>query len=411
MASTNNRQPAPILPPSTPSNTNSNARPSPQLQAVNNTQNQINNNNDNSTNLTPTSEARMNPPPVPRSLMTPARDMRESSVMSSGGSARKPRQNLEERDHVLMMKHCIEQKDNFKEGTKAQFWTGVNASFQTDTGKVLAQMSATVGRLVEARRRQISDWESGILPQKPGGELNDKLDEWIEFLKVEDGDAEAERQRQVDARRKVEEQRKEARRQAIAAETLANAQNPQARMITGPAPPADMQQQHHQQQQQQPQQQQHQLPPPPPPHGGALIQPHPHPNGESDMNGFRPNKRRRMNERQLTQELQAQLQHEQWQAQQAQQYALAHPPEPPRRVVVEGALSKEDWRDIMGNDARLRTLENKVDKIEVLVAQNNKLLLQLVQNQKESSKERDRNAAEEERVPVHLDAEFERDYL
>jgi hypothetical protein len=61
----------------------------------------------------------------------------------------------------------------------------------------------------------------------------------------------------------------------------------------------------------------------------------------------------------------------------------------------------------MGNDARLRTLETKVEKIELIVSQNNKLLLQLVANQ---SKDRDRNV-EEERVPVHLDAEFERDYL
>jgi hypothetical protein len=70
-------------------------------------------------------------------------------------------------------------------------------------------------------------------------------------------------------------------------------------------------------------------------------------------------------------------------------------------------MTKEDWREVMGNDARLRALENKVDKIELIVSQNNKLLLQLVQNQNEK---RDRHA-EEERVPVHLDAEFERDYL
>ena len=152
--------------------------------------------------------------------MTPVRDLRENSVMSSSGnSARKPRQNLDERDHLLMIKHCHEQRHNYKEGTKAQFWAGVNAAFQADTGKILAQMSATVGRLVESRRRQVADWENGVIPQKPGGELNDALDRWIEFLKIEDGDAEAERMRQVEARRKVEEARKEARRQAIATET------------------------------------------------------------------------------------------------------------------------------------------------------------------------------------------------
>jgi len=73
-------------------------------------------------------------------------------------------------------------------------------------------------------------------------------------------------------------------------------------------------------------------------------------------------------------------------------------------------LTKEDWREIMGNDARLRALESKVDKIELIVSQNNKLLLQLVQNQTKD-RDRDRNRDEEERVPVHLDAEFERDYL
>jgi hypothetical protein len=329
-------------------------------------------------------------------MMTPARDMREGSVAStSGGSARKPRQNLEERDHVQMLKHCYEQRGNYKEGTKAQFWTGVNESFRNDTGKVLAQMSATVGRLVEARRRQIADWENGVIPQKPGGELNDALDQWMEFLKTEDGDAEAERMRQVDQRRRVEEQRKEARRAAIAAEQLAAQQNPQMRQIQGPPPPQGQVVQY-------------------PPQGEMIHAP----NGEADINGFRPNKRKRPNERQLTQqEMQAQqYQHEQWvhaQQQQAHQQQMYHPPpppEPPRRVIIEGQMTKEDWRDVMGNDARLRALENKVDKIEVLVTQNNKLLLQLVQNQSKGS-ERGNDHDEEERVPVHLDAEFERDYL
>jgi hypothetical protein len=310
--------------------------------------------------------------------MTPARDLRESSVLSSAGSsARKPRQNLDERDHILMLKHCYEQRGNFKEGTKAQFWTGVNSAFQNDTGKILAQMSATVGRLVEARRRQVSDWENGVIPQKPGGDLNDMIDQWMEFLKTEDGEAEAERMRQVDARRKVEEARKEARRAAIAAETLVNAQNPGPRYLPGPQPSqpiADMGQ---------PSQQDEQI-----------VQT----NGEGEMNAYRPQKRKRLNEREMTRELQSQIQQEAWQD------AQQHPPEPPKRVVVEGALTKEDWRDIMGNDARLRALETKVEKIELIVSQNNKLLLQLVSNQN-----KDRN--EEERVPVHLDAEFERDYL
>ena len=310
--------------------------------------------------------------------MTPARDLRESSVVSStGSSTRKPRQNLDERDHILMLKHCFEQRGNYKEGTKAQFWTGVNTAFQSDTGKILAQMSATVGRLVEARRRQISDWENGVIPQKPGGELNDMIDQWMEFLKTEDGDAEAERMRQVDARRKVEEARKEARRAAIAAETLVNAQNPAPRYIPAPQqaqPTADMGQ--------------------PPEQGGQIVQA----NGEGEMNSYRPHKRKRLNEREMTRELQAQIQQETW------QYGQEHPPEPPKRVVVEGALTKEDWRDIMGNDARLRALETKVEKIELIVSQNNKLLLQLVSNQ-------NKDGNEEERVPVHLDAEFERDYL
>jgi hypothetical protein len=340
----------------------------------------------------------MNPPPVPRSLMTPAREMRESSVLSSAGSStRKPRQNLDERDHILMLKHCYEQRDNFKEGTKAQFWSGVNAAFQADTGKILAQMSATVGRLVESRRRQIADWENGVIPQKPGGELNDRIDEWIEYLRTEDGEAEAERMRQVEARRKVEEARKEARRQAIAAESQMAAQNPVApRPYPGPQPPLEMGPG-----QAPPPPQQQQQHPYQPPQGGEMVVAD---GEEQDMNGYRPNKRRRQNERALTRELQAQIEQQQWEA---QQYAIAHPPEPPRRVVVEGQLTKEDWREIMGNDARLRTLETKVEKIELIVSQNNKLLLQLVQNQ---SKERDRNV-EEERVPVHLDAEFERDYL
>ncbi|KAG0644990.1 hypothetical protein D0Z07_9149 [Hyphodiscus hymeniophilus] len=329
----------------------------------------------------PPSESRMNPPSLPRSLMTPAHDMREGSVVSSAGSnSRKPRQNLDERDHILMVKSCIEQRGNFKEGTKAQFWGGVGSAFQRDTGKVLAQMSATVGRLVESRRRQIADWEAGIIPQKPGGELNDKLDEWMEFLKTEDGEAEAERMRQVNARRQIEEQRKEARRQAIVAEQLSPSQLQQAANMQGLPPlqpTAGMGQQ---------------------PQGEELVQT----NGEDNVAGYHrpPKRRRRDTERQITREAQIQLQQEA-----AWAYAQATPQEPPKRVVVEGALTKEDWRDIMGNDARLRALENKVDKIELIVSQNNKLLLQLVQNQNRV----DHN--EEERVPVHLDAEFERDYL
>ena len=333
----------------------------------------------------------MNPPSLPRSLMTPARELRESSVTSSGGgSARKPRQNLEERDHMLMLKHCHEQRHNYKEGTKSQFWSGVNAAFQQDTGKVLAQMSATVARLVEARRRQIADWENGVIPHKPGGELNDSLDRWMEFLRTEDGEAEAERMRQVEARRRLEEARKEARRAAIAAETMATSPT-QIRPAAAPkAPTADMGQAD--------------------PEVGELVPA----NGQPDVNGYNPRKRKRNVERPQTRELQSQVQvkQQQQQQQQSQQqqdaatwaYAQQHPVSPPKRVVVEGALTKEDWMEIIGGDARLRALESKVERIELICSQNNKLLLQLVQNQ---SKER----TEEERVPVHLDAEFERDYL
>ncbi|RAL64863.1 hypothetical protein DID88_001459 [Monilinia fructigena] len=243
-------------------------------------------------------------------------------------------------------------------------------------------MSATVARLVEARRRQVCDWENEVIPDKPGGELNTLLDEWIEFLKVEDADAEAERQRQVDARRRVEESRKEARKSVIAQENLIQNQSPGVRIVAGPAPPqpvADMgqnQPQHH--------------------HAGQEIVYQSAPNGEFiDANGFRPHKRRRTttNERQL-------------------------PPQAHQEpMTYEGQLTKEDWRDIMGNDARLRALENKVDKIELIVSQNNKLLLQLLANSKTEEKDKDRernkrvDSEDHDRVPVHLDAEFERDYL
>ncbi|CZS91598.1 uncharacterized protein RCO7_11669 [Rhynchosporium graminicola] len=418
MASANPpRQPAPILPPSTPSNTSS--RPGSQHGPS-----PANNQQQDTPTPTPTSEARMNPPPLPRPVNTPAREMREESVASTAGgsSSRKPRQNLEERDHILMLTHCYDQRANFKEGTKAQFWTNVNTAFQRDTGKVLAQMSASVARLVEARRRQISDWEAGVIPQKPGGELNERLDQWMEFLKVEDGDNEAERMKQVDARRKIEEARKEARRQAIAAEALANASAPDMNTYLGPPPsnqpppPPVAQMGHAPRPNSQPHPLHRQQPPPPPPvHYSQQAHPHQYSpaehhqemvvaNGEQDINGNRPHKRKRGNERTLTRELQDQLAQQQWEA---QQFALAHPPSPPRRVVVEGTLTKDDWKDIMGNDARLRTLENKVDKIELIVSQNNKLLLQLLQNQ---SKERSKSA-DEGRGPVHLEEDFDRDYL
>lgn len=393
-------QPAPILPPSTPSN----SRPSPNISTPASTQLQT----QTPTMATPSSDSRMHPPSIPRSLMTPARELRESSVASSigqGSATRKPRQNLDERDQIQALKACIAQKHNFKEGTKSQFWSGVNAQFQESTGKVLAQMSATVARLVEARRRQVCDWENEVIPEKPGGELNTLLDEWIEFLKVEDSDAEAERQRQVDARRRVEESRKEARKQVIAQENSMQNQSPGVRIVAGPAPPqpiADMGQsplQH-------------------PPPGQEIVY-QSAPNGEfGEPNGFRPHKRRRTtnNERHLPPQV-----HQEPMVPYAQDYRLAPPPppppsSPPRRVILEGQLSKEDWRDIMGNDARLRALESKVDKIEFIVSQNNKLLLQILANKtedkdKERGRDKRNDSEDHDRVPGHLDAEFERDYL
>jgi len=406
----------------------------------------------------------MNPPQVPHQY-TPQRESSVAAPQGSGTPARKPRQNLDERDHQMMLKHCLEQRHSFKEGNKAQFWTGVNSSFQQDTGKVLAQMSATVGRLVEARRRQIADWESGVLQQKPGGGLNEMLDQWIEFLRVEEPEGEAERMRQVEIKRKNEEARKEARRQALAAESAVVQANHQTSLIpqngltlTG-----------------QPQQ-------------GVLVPgvgAMPHNNGARDQaNGDpdanRPNKRKRQDERAMARELatrngaHSQVQAEaeaEWharrqpdqptqatqpsqlpppppsvlqaqiQASPSQQALVSNQPSGPpqyynsypstappgaqavRKVVVEGALTKEDWREIMGNDARLRALESKVDRIELLLSQNNKLLLQLVQNQSHSSHKDSGHregqthrperleSPEDDRVPVHLDAEFERDYL
>ncbi|ESZ96358.1 hypothetical protein SBOR_3254 [Sclerotinia borealis F-4128] len=392
-------QPTPILPPSTPANSrlslnhSTPASTQPQLHTP--------------TMATPSSESRMHPPSIPRSLMTPARELRESSVASSigsGSATRKPRQNLDERDQVQALKACIVQRHNFKEGTKSQFWNGVNAQFQESTGKVLAQMSATVARLVEARRRQVCDWENEVTPDKPGGELNTLLDEWIEFLKVEDADAEADRQRQVDARRRVEESRKEARKQVIVAETMIQSQSPGLRLAAGPAPPqpiADMGQN----------QPQHT-------HVGQEMVYQSAPNGEFvDANGYRPHKRRRTtnNERQLPPQV-----HQEPIIYAQQEYRPVPPPapsSPPRRVIVEGQLTKEDWRDIMGSDARLRALETKVDKIEFIVSQNNKLLLQLLAHQKTEDKDKERerdkrnDSEDHDRVPVHLDAEFERDYL
>lgn len=373
------RSSAPILPPSTPTrpqhhsldaNTSNRATQPPQTMATN----------------------------IASALMTPQREARESSANISS-SSRKPRQNLDERDHILMLKACLDLRNTFKTGTKSQFWTGVSTAFQHESGKVLAQMSATVGRLVETRRRQLADWEHGIIREKPGGELNEAIDRWIEFLRAEDTEAEAERMRQVDARRKIEEDRKEARRQShIAAEkahqrALAEAQAAQV------------------QAQMQSQAQRHIQTIAPLQHtspviavadsihGGAsdggvsLV------NGQ-DTNGYASRKRAR-GEDELNQELQDQLQQE------AYHYERSDSPSPPKRVVIEGALTKEDWRDIMGNDARLRALETKVERIELIVSQNNKLLLQLLQNQSRST----RDDEHEQRVPVHLDAEFERDYL
>ncbi|RFU28049.1 hypothetical protein B7463_g8293, partial [Scytalidium lignicola] len=363
-------------------------------------------------NTTPTPAAPNQAMPLPANiapaLITPQREIRESSANLTG-SMRKPRQNLDERDHLLMLKTCYDLRHTFKDGTKSQFWTGVSAAFQRETGKLLAQMSATVGRLVETRRRQLSDWENGIIREKPGGELNEAIDRWMEFLKVEDAEAEEERMRQVDARRRVEEARKEARRQSHIAAEHAH-QRAQAEVQAAHAQ-AQTQAHVHAQTQVQPQAQSQVQAIAPAPNSspiavtdlrqaGAGDREVSLANGQIDMNGYPPRKRLR-GERELSRQLQDQLQHEVY------SYHQPEPPEPPKRVIVEGALTKEDWRDIMGNDARLRTLETKIEKIEAIVSQNNKLLLQLLQNQNKSSQEEE----QEQRVPVHLDAEFERDYL
>ncbi|KHJ31123.1 hypothetical protein EV44_g5257 [Erysiphe necator] len=368
-------------------------------------------------------DSNMNPPPIPRNLITPTREMRESSVVSSGGTTRKPRQNLDEHDHLLMVKHCFDQREHYKEGTKAQFWTGVGNAFLRDTGKSLAQMSATVGRLVESRRRQIADWEAGVIPQKPGGELNDLLDKWMEFLKTEDGEAEAERMRQVDARRKLEEARKEARRQTAVTEI--------------PTPPPNLPNPPYQRGQQEPPnyhgppQSQHTTPTPrvysgsyphtpdattfhSQPQGGEMVVVNGH-QVPADINGYRGQKRKRHNESPLSHEMQVDQHQQRWQMQQQPPIIQQHPSSPyypqvpiesVKRVIVEGQLTKEDWKDIMNNDTRLRALEIKLEKIETLVVQNNKFLFQLLQ-----SRIKDGEGDPNQRPPVHLAAEFERDYL
>ncbi|TQS36325.1 hypothetical protein Golomagni_03230 [Golovinomyces magnicellulatus] len=411
MAETNdNQQSAAKLPYSTPQNV---SRLSDQcLSSTNLNQGASSAHTSSNTKFSPSSSFRMNPPPLPQNLITPIREMRESSVISTGSTTRKPRQNLDERDHLLMIKHCCEQREHYKEGTKTQFWTGVGNAFQRDTGKVLAQMSATVGRLVESRRRQILDWEAGIVAQKPGGELNDLLDQWMEFLKVEDGDAEAERMRQVDNRRKLEVARKEARRHTISTETPNPSSNPEN--LPNPQElhmPSDFQGS----------QPNHQSPTISrtydgyPHHSGDLVIMNGH-QAPSENNNYRAQKRKRPDER-LLHEIQVQVDplQQKWQTQrppQTDSYHRVHqnplqlPLEPARKVVIEGQLTKEDWKEIIGNDSRLRALEIKFEKIETLVAQNNKLLKQLMQSR---SKNVERDS--DEKVPIHLDTEFDQDHI
>lgn len=382
-------------------------------------------------NYTPTSDLRMNPPPLQRNIVTPGREMREmreSPVLSSGNVTRKPRQNLDERDHLLMVKHCYGQREHYKEGTKAQFWAGVSNAFQRDTGKVLAQMSATVGRLVESRRRQIADYESSLVSQKPGGELNDLLDQWMEFLKTEDGEAEAERMRQVDFRRKVEEARKEARRHTTTGNQQSNLDNLQDSQDIQESPEFKSTQQS---QQTTPVPRQFNAPyppmsgttqfvPTPQQQCGDFVMMNGH-QGSGDLNGYPSQKRKRLNESYTSREIQAQSdqqsqqQQSKWPSQQQSYINQQHtshrnpmqmPVEPTRRVFVEGQLTKEDWKEIMGNEARLRILELKLEKIETLVVQNNKLLLQLIQGRNKDG-ERD----SEDRVPSHLEEDFTRGYL
>lgn len=54
--------------------------------------------------------------------------------------------------------------------------------------------------------------------------------------------------------------------------------------------------------------------------------------------------------------------------------------EVPQRVIVEGALSKQDWIEIMGHNTRLNVLEEKVNTILETTKRTHQMLLQLVKN-------------------------------
>ncbi|KAF8855491.1 hypothetical protein BDZ45DRAFT_502289 [Acephala macrosclerotiorum] len=147
-------------------------------------------------NSTPATDSR--PSSVPRPLMTPAPQTRENSVVSAPADS-----VMDEADHVIILKHCYDQRKSFKDGSKAQFWSSVKSAFIRDTGKTSAQISEIVSRLIEERRREIVDWENGFISQKPGGQVNEMLDQWIEYIKTENADIEENGMEWLDAAKKV----------------------------------------------------------------------------------------------------------------------------------------------------------------------------------------------------------------
>lgn len=395
-----------------------------------------------------------------RALGTPAPGS-SNAAPGSGTPTRKPRQNLDERDHILMVTHCWDRRDDFSEGSKSSFWNAVGDAFKNDTGKVLAQMSATVGRLVEGRRRQLADWNQGIIPQKPGGELNDMLDKWILVLRESDAAAEEEKMRQVDSKRRAEMARKERRsipgdggsfvsgpvtsdlvssgggtangRANMAAEIDSRPAKRRRYMEkassagSGPGPAqnnADAGPHENDRHAQITAFATAAYPPPAPtyPVPAASRAAYPSPYTQAPTNSRPPPQQATPAPPQQQIAPQAQMQG----SVQAQQHPY------PSTITIANALTKEDWRDVMGADARLRALETKVDRVETMIGQNNKMLLQLVRDvgriagrrgERDTEGEEDTEGGNLEgrrlRIgerggvvgTVHLDEEFERDYL
>ncbi|KAI9743825.1 MAG: hypothetical protein M1818_002559 [Claussenomyces sp. TS43310] len=321
---------------------------------------------------TPSAASRPKPShgtPTPNATPSMASNTTPNGTPGEASKTRKPRITVTEHDHLVLMRLCVEKKEEMREGNKMGFWNSIRLGFKDVTGKELSSPRHPVEKLVEDRQRQLD----GIVNRKPDqsdGELQKLIDEWIVHLN---------KVAEIEAANGTS--RVPGPRSASRVRVLAHGDEPKETPIPTPLqkrPRSEME-----------------TPAPPPlrprpqpvamnQYGGPSHPPAPRMDvppmlddqvvnlldtfidEQDDMNrGASPHKRQRGPQERFHQD---------------RPY-----PEPPQRVIVEGALSKTDWLEIISHyavtDPRIVALDAKVDNLVEMTKRTHQMLVQLLKNQ------------------------------